>query len=300
MRILKKHNPEDILFLDIETAHGDNNFSEESPMFDAWEYDQLKNAEDGNLIDLYFNRAALSAEYGKIVCITIGAIRDGKPILKSFYGEERELLEEFNKSLDKFITNKTYLCGHAVIGFDVPYIMRRCLVNSIELHSCIDIAHLKPWEVKVFDTMTLWRSTGFRTSSLISVASALGLPSPKDDISGKDVGKVFYEGGVDRIVQYCEKDVLTVINIVRVLRGESVLEIPVEVAVVKEEPKGILTRLHEGCKYGKEEKELLKEKLKSMGVRDRKIAIEILNTIPTRAKGKQTNITKKDIKELEI
>ena len=296
MEILKKYNIEDILFVDIETAHSDNNFNEESPLYEAWHYDQMKNVEEEkDLIGLYYEKAPLFAEYGKIVCITVGAVRNNQIILKSFHGEEKELLEDFNSSVSKFSNNKTWLSGHNIIDFDLPFIMKRCFVNGLSPHRLFDTSFLKPWEVKTFDTALLWKGTGWKKQSLISVLAAMGLPSPKDDISGKDVGKIFYEGGIDRIVKYCEKDVISVINLVLKLRGDDVIEIGEQ---VEPESKGILDYLYEGGQYTKKIEAQLKSVLSILDKKDKEKAIEILNTLPTKAKGKETFITKKHIKEL--
>jgi uncharacterized protein YprB with RNaseH-like and TPR domain len=297
MRLLKKHNIEDILFFDIETAHGDYEFGEQSKMFDAWEYDQAKNVEDvTELVELYMKTAPLYAEYGRIACITIGAVRDGKIILKTFKdADEKVLLEEFMASVEKFANNKTVLCGHNILDFDIPFVAKRSIVNRVDLHLLFDTAHLKPWETSVLDTAILWKGTGWKKQSLLSVLSSLGLPSPKDDISGKDVGRVYWTEGVDRIVTYCEKDVLQTVNLFRALRYED----PLEAAEIFEPKKeGIIDYLFNGGAYTDEVREVLKGFLDTCTAKEKKMAIEILNAIPTKAKGKETFITKKDIKEL--
>ena len=297
MRLLKKHNIEDVLFFDIETAHGDYKFGEESQMFDAWEYDHARDVEDvTELIELYMKTAPLYGEYGRIACITIGAVRDGKVILKTFKdSDEKVLLEEFMTSVEKFANNKTVLCGHNILDFDIPFVAKRSIANRVDLHLLFDTAHLKPWETSVLDTAILWKGTGWKKQSFLSVLSCLGLPSPKDDISGKDVGRVYWTEGVDRIVTYCEKDVLQTVNLFRALRYED----PLEVAeTVEPKQEGIIDYLFNGGAYTDDVREALKEFLSTCTAKEKKMAIEILNAIPTKAKGKETFITKKDIKEL--
>lgn len=297
MRILKKQDIEDILFIDIETAPIEETLETGSPLWDAWEYTCIKNGEE-DIAGSYAKTAALHAEFGRIVCITIGAVRDNKIILKSFDDvDEKTLLENFNASVSKFVTNKTFLCGHAVIAFDAPFIMKRCLINDVDLHIILDTAHLKPWEVSYLDTAVLWKGTGFKTSSLISVATALGLPSPKDDISGADVGAAFFRGEIDRIVHYCEKDVITVINIVRRLRGEEPLSYDHE-AIIEQKPLGLMEYIYRGGEVTKEILSKIKEEVSKMNKTDKTRAAAILNALPSRAKGKETFITKKDIKEI--
>ena len=305
MRLLHKHNIEDILFFDIETAHEDYNFNEESRLYDAWEYDHMKDVDkdrdktmtrEAQLIKLYKDTAPLHPEFGRVACITVGAVRDNKVILKTFSNEdEGELLTEFMQTCTKFSNNKTVLCGHNILDFDMPYVMRRAISNRVPLHPLFDTAHLKPWETSVLDTAILWKGTGWKKQSFLSVLTCLGLPSPKDDISGKDVGRVYWTEGVERIAKYCEKDVLQSINLFRALRYEDPLEVA-EAFVAKE--VGVLEHLFNGGEYTEDIKDKLKSYLGSLTKKDKDNAIEILNAIPTKAKGKETFITKKDIKEL--
>ena len=63
--------------------------------------------------------------------------------------------------------------------------------------------------------MELWKFGDFRSFvSLDLLTSVLGLPSPKDDIRGSEVGEVYWNShDITRIVTYCEKDVLAVARI---------------------------------------------------------------------------------------
>jgi hypothetical protein len=201
-------------------------------------------------------------------------------------------------SVAKFANNKTVLCGHNILDFDIPFVTKRSIVHRVELHLLFDTAHLKPWETSALDTAILWKATGWKKQSFLSVLSALGLPSPKDDISGKDVGRVYWTEGVDRVATYCEKDVLQSVNLFRALRYEDPLEVA-ETFVPKQE--GIIDYLFSGGgggEYTDKVKTSLKEFLDSCTTKEKKMAVEILNAIPTKAKGKETFITKKDIKEI--
>ena len=167
--------------------------------------------------DLFRNRAAIFAEFGRVVCISAGFIqfKEERPTLrvKSYYGsDENSLLTEFGGVLDKFMENpKRNLCAHNGKEFDFPYLGRRYLINGIQLPKAIsDIQLKKPWEVKLLDTMLMWKFGDFKSfSSLDLLCACLGVPTPKDDIDGSEVGRVFWEeGDAARIAKYCEKDVL--------------------------------------------------------------------------------------------
>ena len=224
-------NIEKILFLDIETVSGKASFNELDDTFKSlWklkcrqilrDYDAEVEEEQASL--LYKQRAAIYAEYGKIVVISVGflAKEDGKQILrlKSFKGDdEKALLEEFSQLLNKhfFDPNVHYICGHNIKEFDVPYLCRRLVINQMQLPNLLNVVGKKPWEVKYFmDTMELWKFGDYKNyTSLKLLAAVMGIPSPKDDIDGSEVGMVYWlEKDLNRIAVYCEKDVLTVVQL---------------------------------------------------------------------------------------
>ena len=297
MRYLTKQNIEDIVFIDAETTYGDPNFDENHHMFEAWKYDCAKTGivETEEIIAEYFKISPLKPEYGRISVITMGVVRKGEIYLKSFSGDEKKLLEEFNAALEKTVTPKSWLCGHSIIGFDGPYIMKRCLINNVDLHKWFDVAHLKPWEVPYLDIAVLWKGTAYRMSSLVSMCSSLGVPTPKDDISGAEAPKLYWQGEIKRIVRYCEKDVVATIQCFRKMCNRDLLDVTPGAYTIEAD---ILTYLVSGGQYNKEVKEKLEEFLGTLSKAEHAIAIEILEAIPTKAKGKETDFTKKHIKEL--
>lgn len=173
--------------------------------------------DDATPDDLYDNRSGIYAEWGKIIVISVGyfAKNDAGELsfrVKSFHGDdEKKLLEEFfallNEHYDK---NFHKLCGHNIKEFDVPYICRRALVNNLKLPAIIDIGGKKPWEVNHIDTMEMWKF-GDRKSfcSLDLLCRVMGVDTPKDDISGEQVARAYWDDQeLERIKVYCEKDVV--------------------------------------------------------------------------------------------
>ena len=79
----------------------------------------------------------------------------------------------------------------------------------------LDNAGKKPWEVKMLDTLDLWKFGDYKSyTSLDLLTSILGIPSPKDDIDGSMVAGIYRdEHDLNRIVTYCEKDVLAVAQV---------------------------------------------------------------------------------------
>lgn len=233
--MLENVKMDDLLFIDIETVPRCSAINMvEIYERELWEEKKgrFRNEEE-SVEDYYFNNAAIFAEFGKIVCISVGNVfQDGMFTgfeMKSFAGDdEKKLLADFAAFLSKGAAQNRNLtlCGHNVREFDVPYICRRMLMNNMKLPSHFETLQAKkPWEAGLLDSMDLWKFGDFKNYiSLKLLAFCLGIPSPKDDISGKDVGKVYWhEQGLDRIKTYCQKDVLTVAQIILKLKGLSLI-----------------------------------------------------------------------------
>lgn len=232
--MLNNINPEQILFLDIETVPAHPAFDLlDKPWQELWERKAayLKKEEHETAGDIY-NRAGIYAEFGKIICISVGALNmhDGKRSLriKSFYGDdEKELLADFARLLhEKYHKQQHLLCAHNGKEFDFPYLSRRMLINGIRLPEILNTSTKKPWEVQHLDTMELWKFGDFKSYTPLNLLAAIfNIPSPKDDIDGSMVWKIYWnEKDLERIVTYCQKDVITVVQILLKYRLEPLLD----------------------------------------------------------------------------
>ena len=154
--------------------------------------------------------------------------RDGNFRIKSFYGDdEKALLTDFANLLESKFSSKDFLlCAHNGKEFDFPYLSRRMLINAIPLPETLDLAGKKPWEVAHIDTMELWKFGDFKNYTSLEVLSAVfDIPTPKDDIDGSQVGKVYWEDkDLERIVKYCQKDVLAIAQLFLRYQGKALLE----------------------------------------------------------------------------
>ena len=216
--MLNKIKLENILFLDIETVPEVATFSELSP--EKQELYALKTQyqrKDEITPEDFYERAGIWAEFGKIVCISIGYFveQEGKRNfrVKSLSGDEKELLESFKTLLNNHFNDANHLlCAHNGKEFDFPYIARRMIINRIELPAKLNLFGKKPWEVAHLDTLELWKFGDYKHyTSLKLLANILGIPSPKEDIDGSDVARVYYEeNDLDKIVKYCERDTVAV------------------------------------------------------------------------------------------
>jgi uncharacterized protein YprB with RNaseH-like and TPR domain len=144
----------------------------------------------------------------------------------SFWGEEKKILHDFSNLLNTHFSGAQHLlCGHNAKEFDIPFIARRMIINGIALPNKLNLFGKKPWEVPHLDTLELWKFGDYKHfTSLKLLTKVLGVPSPKDDIDGSEVARVYYiENNIDRIITYCEKDVIAVAQIFLRLRREDIL-----------------------------------------------------------------------------
>jgi 3'-5' exonuclease len=213
---------EDIMFLDIETVPESSSYDNLSPALQIlWDKKSKQFRAPEQTAAGVYERAGIYSEFGKIICISVGLVRDSSPFtfrLKSFFGkDEKTILTEFSGMLSKFCrTNKeSVLCAHNGKEFDFPYIARRMIINGLIIPEILDNAGKKPWDIKLLDTMDLWKFGDYKNyTSLDLLTTILGIPTPKDDIDGSMVAGIYYgEDNIKRIVYYCEKDVLAIARI---------------------------------------------------------------------------------------
>lgn len=220
-----------ILFLDIETVPETENFdSLDEEMQQLFEAKTAYQRKDGEEVSQFYNRAGIWAEFGKIVCISVGyfVFKKGDRQFRttSFYGDEKVILSDFSNLLNTHF-NQSYhvLCGHNAKEFDFPFIARRMLIQGVLIPEKLQLSGKKPWEVTHLDTMEMWKFGDYKHfTSLKLLTKILKIPSPKDDIDGSQVADVFYkEKDIDRIIVYCEKDVVAVAQVFLKFKGEQLL-----------------------------------------------------------------------------
>lgn len=170
---------------------------------------------------LYQLDAALYPEFGKVVVITIGQITftdDANPIpkIKSIYGDdEKDVLEQFMKTMVRiFQANPNIkIVGHNIKGFDMPFLIRRAIINGVEIPHQLHLQKLKPWENCLLDTMEVWKFGGWNSASLSLICDVLQIPSPKQNMYGGEVAEAYWAGRLEEIKDYCEDDVEATMNV---------------------------------------------------------------------------------------
>lgn len=233
------HSPaslENLLFLDIETVSCTASYQELSePLKRFWDKKAafLGATEPQQVRDLFFARAGIYAEFGKIITIGLGYIAfgsDHKPRLRVkclCNHDEKALLHTFCDMLStKFQSDILYLCAHNGKEFDFPYLCRRMLVQGIPLPQVLDTAGKKPWEVNHLDTMEMWKFGDRKNfTSLDLLATLFSIPSSKELMDGSQVNHCYYiEEDLDKIVAYCMQDVVATVQVFLKLNSRAYIQ----------------------------------------------------------------------------
>ena len=244
--MLSHINIYNLIFIDIETVPQFASFQQLSAtMQELW---AIKHAtlkiENETPEDGYLKRAGVYSEFSKIICISLGFFHTDKDKQHRMFrvktisaNDEKVLLDDFLKMIHKSFPDaeRFHFCGHNIREFDVPFICRRLLINGFELPEILDFSGKRPWEMQDIDTLQLWKFGDYKNyTSIKLLTEILGIPTPKDDIDGKDVCRVYWqEHGLARIVEYCQKDVVTVARLLLRFKGDKHLLHDDDVVIVK-------------------------------------------------------------------
>ena len=219
--------------MDIETVPCSINFKDLNVTFQTlWaEKTAWQRKEEYTPAEFYKLKAGVMAEFAKIICISVGYLFINKDEnnfrIKSFYGDdEKQIITDFNKLLNSQFNKKQHqLCAHNGKEFDFPFIARRTLINGLKLPAILDIGGKKPWEVNHLDTMELWRFGDYKHYTSIKLLAALfNIPTQRDDIDGSQVAGVYWnDKNLERIKRYCQKDTLTVAQLLLKYKGEELI-----------------------------------------------------------------------------
>lgn len=226
--------PENLLLIDIETVPLQNSFDDLSEKMQIL-WSKKSTIIDPSLTDpavSFEQRAGIYAEFGKIVCIGLGYFVNVKGSytlkIKSIASDdEKDILNEFKLVCNKFFkSSEKQFCGHNIREFDIPYICRRSFINQIPLPDILaDLQYKKPWENPMLDTLQFWKFGEYKNFTSVDLLSTvLEIESPKGDIDGSDVARVYWkENDLHRIIHYCNRDIVTVGQILMRLNGMNLL-----------------------------------------------------------------------------
>lgn len=140
------------------------------------------------------------------VCTIGWAINDGPVRVEhaEYTGEEADILRTFFAAMPK---RDVTLVGHNIVGFDIPFLIRRAIMLGVELPSERAMPRdPKPWG-PVFDTMHAWAGNG--RGDMISMNRLCGILGiiGKEDFDGSMVAEAWAAGDHMTIARYCDDDV---------------------------------------------------------------------------------------------
>ncbi|NMM49755.1 3'-5' exonuclease [Marinigracilibium pacificum] len=221
-----------ILFLDIETVAITPDFNQlDERMQKVWvaKTRNLRDSDEYTPEELWARKAAIYAEFGKVICIGLGVIRmvDDEwqlRVTQLSNDDENELLTDFSNLVrEKFNQDKLYLCAHNGKEFDFPYLCRRMIVNGVAIPDVLNLAGKKPWEVQHLDTMDYWKFGDRKNyTSLETLSAVFSMPSSKSNLDGSKVHSAYYENNdLEAISNYCMQDVEVMMHIYLKLIGKT-------------------------------------------------------------------------------
>ena len=232
-----------ILFIDIETVGGcrdledckKNNPSVAYQFIKYFDWFLKRFPEDDTAVlnrellpkkmnNVFVKRAALVPEFAKIVCISVAFVTDkGEVKTQTFSGDdEKQLLKDCQKLLDRCGKLDFFLCGHNLKNFDIPMLAKRMIINGLMPPSILPSYDTKPWEIKAIDTKEIWQYGAYTSiGSLDLLCTTMDIPTPKDgDVTGDKVHQAYWEENkLKEISEYCEKDVHVLIDIIKKLKN---------------------------------------------------------------------------------
>jgi uncharacterized protein YprB with RNaseH-like and TPR domain len=228
-----------ILFLDIETVGGCKNLDEckksnstvYNQFFKYYDWFLKRFPEDNvayisdelqseHMNNVFVKRTSLVPEFAKIVCVSVAFVTDKDEVkIQSFSGDdEKQLLKDCQKLLERCGKLDFYLCGHNLKNFDIPMLAKRMIINGIMPPSILPSYDTKPWEIKAIDTKEIWQYGAYTSiGSLDLLCSTMDIPTSKDgEVSGENVHSAYWEENkLKEITEYCEKDVTVLIDIIK-------------------------------------------------------------------------------------
>ena len=171
---------------------------------------------------IWEKESSFTAEFCKIICITFGYWNGEEKVFKTLYDhDEKQLLGDAQKILINASNGGYELCGYAIKRWDMPWLAKRMAINRLKLPNLINNGTKKPWEIRAVDLPEVW-SMGCPNEKYTPfevLCVTMGIPTPKDDIGGADVKRVYWEeDDLERIATYCEKDVDRTMDLEKVMR----------------------------------------------------------------------------------
>lgn len=167
-----------------------------------------------NINEAYKENAGIISTYGKIVCISFGYIdQNGDKHIRSFYGDdEKDIVNSFNNLLMKIEKKSFNLSGFRINHFDIPWLLHKLHKYGVKPADIIYMYDKKPWDMRIVDMSDDWKGKFAWSYSFDEMCYELGVESPKNNLNGSEVHHTYWSGGIEKVKDYCEKDVLASIE----------------------------------------------------------------------------------------
>lgn len=164
----------------------------------------------------FLNSAALSASTGRVLAIGLyNSESRGFGILS---GEESDILAAFWSKYSKTRAANRQMVGHNILGFDLPFLIRRSWVLNLDIPSTVRDGRY--FDRLFVDTRELWllgQRWGECSSSLGDVAGALDCGGKPEGVNGADFSRLWHgsEEERQRAVSYLQNDLEMTARIAR-------------------------------------------------------------------------------------
>lgn len=160
------------------------------------------------------HKTGFSGLYGSIACICY-AFDDGEVFSVDCRDGEEKMLEQLYAHVfsasgvdthNGMVSMPVTFIGHNIIGFDLPFIKHRSIINQvkppIQFRKAFDA---KPWSAEVADTMLMWSSDKEKRASMDKLCKAFGIQG-KGDFDGSMVADT-WPTDPQKVIDYCADDV---------------------------------------------------------------------------------------------
>jgi DNA polymerase elongation subunit (family B) len=168
-------------------------------LFAAGAVEEQRHAED----ELYA-KSAFDGTFSRIVCIGLLEFSDQMEARSAiaWYGvNERDLLRQFWARLAQ--DRPTLFITHNGLGFDLPFIKKRSIINQVKPSLDINLAKFRT--EPVYDTMAIWSNWDTRGWVKLDVlARALQVETKSG--SGEQVAEMWERGQGPELARYCLQD----------------------------------------------------------------------------------------------
>lgn len=208
-----KINLDYALFYDIETHRGKNWDQISKPLQQAFINHYYDPSTYNTPEDHYSEIAGLYAEFSQVICIVFGYVDRSTREFRTtaVWGEDEvDILNKTTMIFNQFQNAGYYLAGHNINGCDIPYLVKRYIINKLRVPDFINEYGQKPWEKVHLDSMDLWKFGDYKRVSLETICAALGIPCKTDELGGKNLYQYdLSEMDWDQLVHYCTEDVVS-------------------------------------------------------------------------------------------